>query len=117
MPTVIGRFSLEARLGTGGFGVVYRALDRKLGTRVALKMLSHSHPSRLHRLKAEFRSLAGIVHPNLATLYELVAEGDQWLLSMELLDGRSFVEYVRGVECVPGPSNSDSRQNLPTVTI
>ena len=111
MPTVKDRFSVEARLGKGAFGVVYRALDRKLGTRVALKTLSNSDPTRLYRLKSEFRSLAGIVHPNLATLYELVAEGDQWLLSMELIDGRSFVEYVRGAAYI------ESSEHVPTVTI
>src|SRR5262249_36772395 len=58
-----------------------------------------------------FRSLAGIVHPNLLTLYELVAEGDQWLLCMELIEGRSFVDYVRG------GANIESSELLDTVTM
>ena len=91
------RFHIERRLGAGGFGIVYRAFDRKHNIPVALKTLKWADPARLYDLKHEFRSLAEIVHPNLVALYELHAEQDQWFFTMELIEGVDFLRYVRGI--------------------
>ena len=55
-------------------GVVYEAVDRRQGSRVALKV----EPSALLRFKQELRSLADVNHPNLIGLYELVSDGGVW---------------------------------------
>jgi len=54
---------------------VYLVFDRQLGTEVALKLLDLWDGMDLYRFKGEFRSLADIKHPNLATLHELICEG------------------------------------------
>src|SRR5213076_48545 len=47
------------------------------------------------RFKKEFRVLADLHHPNVVTLHELVATPNRWFLTMELIDGVSFRDYVR----------------------
>ena len=90
-----GRFEIRGTLGAGGAGVVYRAFDRQLRREVALKLLRHAHGRDLYRFKREFRSLADIVHPNLVSLHELHASADDWYFTMELVEGVSFIDWVR----------------------
>jgi tetratricopeptide (TPR) repeat protein len=95
---VTGRFAdfkLGRRLGGGSFGEVHEAFDRQRQTRVALKRLLVTHSEALYRFKKEFRALAGIFHPNLATLHELFTEGEGWYIAMELVQGVDIVRYVR----------------------
>jgi eukaryotic-like serine/threonine-protein kinase len=89
------RFTLLRRLGTGGMGVVYEARDRHKDRIVALKTLTLAEASHIYRFKREFRTLADVSHPNLVTLYELMSEGDDWFFTMELINGVTFINYVR----------------------
>ena len=72
------RFAIVRRLGAGGMGTVYEALDRDRKTRVALKVLRDAGPDTILRFKREFRALQNLHHPNLVRIDELVAEGDRW---------------------------------------
>ncbi len=98
-----GRFTLEACLGTGGMGVVYRARDHERDALVALKVLQHLEPAHIAYFKNEFRALADVSHPNLAALFELFSEQGHWFFTMELVDGTDFISYVRN-----GPQRSTS---------
>lgn len=89
------RFAVSRKLGEGGMGVVYEAHDRDRNIPVALKTLLNLSPHGLLLFKQEFRSVAGIVHPNLISLYELFAEGEVWFFTMELLKGRHLIESLR----------------------
>jgi serine/threonine protein kinase len=98
------RFRVLRRLGEGGMGEVYEAIDGERDERIALKMLRSTTADALVRFKREFRALQDIHHPNLVSLGELVSEGDRWFFSMELVHGVDFVEYVREPDLPPPTS-------------
>ena len=103
------RFDVLRRIGAGGMGVVYEALDRERDARVALKMLRRVNADAVRRFKNEFRALQGLEHPNLVSLGELIAEEGRWFLSMELIDGSDFLSWVRPLEVgVVGTAEQDT---------
>ncbi len=116
------RFAVSRKLGEGGMGVVYEAHDRDRGIPVALKTLLHLSPNGLLLFKQEFRSVAGIVHPNLISLHELFAEGEVWFFTMEMLHGRNLIEALRAgcSSCefsTPKDISSDATEDRLSATI
>ena len=96
------RFKVIHPLGSGSMGTVYLVFDRQLGAEVALKLLDLCDGMDLYRFKGEFRSLADIKHPNLATLHELICEGPLWFFTMDYVAGVPFDVHLLG----PAPSGS-----------
>src|SRR5262245_28782972 len=92
---IADRFVVEKQLGAGASGAVYQAFDEQRGVMVALKFLNSIDPGAVFRFKSEFRVLANLVHPNLLQLYELLSHGDDWLLTMELIEGNDFLRHLR----------------------
>jgi serine/threonine protein kinase len=93
---VAQRFEILRRLGEGGMGIVYEAMDHERGARIALKTMRELDPASLMRFKNEFRALAAITHPNLVQLHELAFDGERWFFTMELIErGRDLLEHVR----------------------
>lgn len=80
-----GRIEVLRKLGSGAVGTVYEVKDA--GALIALKMLNNCTAEHLYRMKREFRSLAGVVHPNVVAVYELLAEDDLWFFTMERVRG------------------------------
>lgn len=89
------RFELLRRIGEGGFGIVYEALDRDTGIRVALKLLRRLSPESLLRFKQEFRALRDVSHENVIRLDRLYQEADAWFFTMEFVNGVDFLTWIR----------------------
>ena len=94
-PLGAGRFEVRGTLGAGGAGTVYRVYDQVLQREVALKLLRTASGRDLFRFKREFRAIADIVHPNLIALHELHADDGSWYFTMDLVEGVSFIDWVR----------------------
>ncbi|HTJ46510.1 MAG TPA: protein kinase [Kofleriaceae bacterium] len=102
----IAHFRVIERLGQGGMGIVYRARDEKLSRDVALKVLPAdvlARADRRERFFREARAAAAVVHPAIATVFEVGTDGDVPFIAMELVTGRTLRESLaRGpVDVVP----------------
>src|SRR4051794_28256071 len=85
---VLGRFRIEERIGSGGFGTVFRAWDERLQRPVAVKVIDRDHGA--PRVTREAQAVARLTHRNIATLYELASDGDRAYLVSELIDGETL---------------------------
>lgn len=96
--TVMQRFEIDARLGSGGFGVVYRAWDRTLERDVAVKVIETDRGSG-PRIKREAQAAARLNHPGIVTLFEFThhefgAEGGRAFLVSELVEGDTVRDLI-----------------------
>ena len=89
------RFQLIRQLGMGGMGVVFEALDKDSGEKVALKTLRNVDGNAILLLKQEFRALSGLHHPNLIRLGELFESRGDWFFTMELIKGVDLMTWMR----------------------
>ncbi len=88
-------YALGEEIGRGGMGMVYRAEHCDTGEVVALKTLYTLHPEELSRFKREFRVAAGICHPNVIRLWELVCVEQRCFITMEFLQGNSLNTFAK----------------------
>jgi len=97
--SALGRYQIVERLGEGGMGTVYRAVDPRLERDVALKVLRAEADPALReehrrRLRLEARALSRLLHPNIATLFDLDTDGEQDFLVLEYVPGRTLADLV-----------------------
>jgi len=96
--TTIDNFKIASRIGSGGFGVVYRAFDTELERSVALKMLppnvAKAGETVLERFLREARSAAKLSHANIVTIHQIRRYRDTFYLVMELVDGSALHEVL-----------------------
>jgi serine/threonine protein kinase/Tol biopolymer transport system component len=96
----LGPYEIQAPLGHGGMGEVYRAIDTRLGRAVAIKVLPRhvaDSPTRRQRFEREARALSSLSHPHICALYDIGEEDGLPFLVMEALDGETLTErLVRG---------------------
>jgi tRNA A-37 threonylcarbamoyl transferase component Bud32 len=90
-------YEILEELGAGGMGIVYKARERQSGRLVALKRIRRFSADALNRFKKEWRILQDIRHPNLVPLYDMVSDGEQWFFTMQLIQGRPFLDSFDSV--------------------
>jgi adenylate cyclase len=93
----LSHYRLLEKLGEGGMGVVWRAVDTSLGREVALKLLPDSlaaDAEKLARLESEAKTIAALNHPHIVTLYSIEEAEDRRFLTMELVSGRTLTELI-----------------------
>ncbi len=97
--TTLAHYRLLEKIGEGGMGVVWRALDTNLDREVAIKLLTESFAAESHRMtrfEREAKLLASINHPNVATVYGLHEQDGARFLAMELIPGTTLASRLRG---------------------
>ena len=99
MITRIGRYQVQAELGRGGFGRVYRAHDPTVGRVVAIKTLTAGgEPELLTRFRNEASAAGKLRHPNIVIIYDFGDHDGAPYLVMELLDGQDLERILSGGE-------------------
>ncbi|HEY9064934.1 MAG TPA: protein kinase [Burkholderiaceae bacterium] len=100
----VGAYLITKRLGEGGVGAVFKAVDVMLKREVAIKVLRDelaSDPHFLERFNQEARLHAQLSHPNVASVHAFLHEGDKQFLVMEYVAGISLDEFIRAGGPVP----------------
>ena len=109
----LGHHHIEEELGAGGMGVVYRAIDTKLGRLVAIKVLPEAfarNSERLARFEREARVLASLNHPNIAAIYGLENSGGVHYLVLELVPGKTMHQRLAAEALTPDEALDICRQ-------
>ncbi|MGB6482789.1 MAG: protein kinase [Candidatus Acidiferrales bacterium] len=95
----LGPYEIVAPIGSGGMGEVYRARDTRLNRDVALKVLPEAFArdaERMARFRREAQVLASLNHPNIAAIYGFEDSGATHALVMELVEGPTLAERIKG---------------------
>jgi GAF domain-containing protein len=89
-----GKYRLQSRLGAGGMGIVYRAIDLSLGRTVAVKALPRTSPEDSMRLRREARAMAALSHEHLATIFAAESWQGTPILILEYLEGGTLADRI-----------------------
>src|SRR5438132_12915448 len=95
----LGRYEIRSKIGAGGMGEVYLALDARLDRKVALKILPAelaSNQDRMRRFTQEAKAAAALNHPNIAHIYEVGEHDGVNFIAMEFIDGHTLGELIHG---------------------
>lgn len=101
---LVGSYKITDKIGEGGMGAVYRGIDIMLEREVAIKMLRpelSQQPNIVERFRSEAVTLAKLNHPNIATLYSFVRQGDDFFMVMEFVRGETLDGLIRRSGAMP----------------
>ncbi len=102
----LSHFRLEARIGAGGMGEVYRGMDTRLDRTVAVKILPsdlHLDDDRKRRFTQEARTASALNHPNIVTLHDVGSEAGIDFIVMEIVEGKTLEEVIGRRPMAIGP--------------
>lgn len=95
--TTLGKYDLHEEIGRGGFATVFRATHKLLETEAAVKVLNTERMADLRareRLEREARIAAGLDHPHIVKILDLIREGDVLAIAMEYVRGGNLRQWV-----------------------
>src|SRR5690348_8714681 len=94
---VLGHYRIEAKLGQGGMGVVYRAFDTHLDRPVAIKILradATTSPDRKRRFVQEAKAASALNHPNIVHIYDISSSDGTDFIAMEFVAGKTLDQLI-----------------------
>jgi Tol biopolymer transport system component/predicted Ser/Thr protein kinase len=101
----ISHYRIVEKLGEGGMGVVYKAIDTRLDRPVALKFLNAdglADPTRRQRFTQEARAASALNHPNITAVYDIDATAGEPFMAMEFISGKTLQQRI-GRQGLPLP--------------
>jgi eukaryotic-like serine/threonine-protein kinase len=102
--TTLAHYRIVSKIGEGGMGEVYRALDTKLDRNVAIKFLNQEFSKdadKLNRFIQEAKAASALNHPNILTVYEIGEVDGKNYIATELIDGETLRGHLSQNEALP----------------
>ena len=93
----IQQYQMLEKLGAGGMGEIYKALDTRLNRTVAIKVLPSAKsgdPERRRRFLQEAQAASGLNHPSIITIHDVISEGDTEYMVMEYVHGKTLNDLI-----------------------
>src|SRR6478672_13874016 len=93
----LGHYRIEAKVGEGGMGVVYRAVDLRLDRPVAIKVLPEeavANADRKRRFVQEAKAASALNHPNIVTIYDIDQDHGVDFVAMEFVPGKTLGRLI-----------------------
>jgi len=101
---LVGNYKVTDKIGEGGMGSVFRGIDIMLEREVAIKMLRPElarQPHIVERFRSEAVTLAKLNHPNIATLYSFLRQGEDFFMVMEFVRGETIESLIAKAGAMP----------------
>jgi len=96
---ILGNYKITQKIGAGGQGTVYKAIDQRLGRTVVVKVLPPEltvKEANLKRFEREARLASSLDHPNICTIFDMDEAGGLHFITMQYVEGRNVRQLVNG---------------------